>query len=460
MNAQLPAIHLSARLLTVIGIVAAAVITPMFFGGILTHAQQITFGIFLLAALLWLTEVIPPFATAITIIVLQVFLLGRPGGPLELEEEGLTGSYQIFINPVASPVIVLFFGGFVLAAAAGKYGMDRLLARHLLKPFSGHPRKLLLGVILVTAVFSMFMSNTATAVMMLAILSPFLAAMAPGDPFRKGLTFGVAFAANLGGMGTLIGTPPNAVAASILGSMGYSVSFIGWMLVGVPLTAVMLTLLWVLLMVRFPAAGELNTVPDFGQVAPSRSLTIVLGTFGVTVLLWMTEPLHGMPAPVVALVPVLVFTTCGILTAADLKRLDWDVLLLVAGGLSLGVALQHSGLSARVVELLPLAGVPPFFVAAALVLGAMVLSNFMSNTSAANILIPMAATLGVFSPMAGAMLVAFAASMAMSLPISTPPNAVAYGKGVLTTRDLVRTGTLVSCMGYAVLLGLFWILAR
>jgi len=445
--------------ITFVSVVAIALVVPWLCEGWLDQAQQITLGIFLLAAGLWVSEIIPPFATAITVIILQVFFLGRPGGPLGLAEHGLTTSYQIFINPIASPVIILFFGGFVLAAAASKYGVDRLIAGLLLRRMSDSSGKLLAGVIGITAAFSMFMSNTATAVMMFAILSPILAGLATGDPMRKGLCLAVAFAANLGGMGTLIGSPPNAVAASVLASMGMPISFLGWMIVGVPVTFCMLILLWVVLNSMYRSPGEMPTISAASEVRATTNLWLVGATFLVTVLLWMCEPLHAMPAPVVALVPILVFTTTGVLTAADLKRLDWDVLLLVAGGLSLGVSLQQSGLSTKLVELVPVEAMPVFLLAGSVMVVTTVLSNFMSNTSAANIMIPLVVTMGTFSPVYGAIVVAMSASLAMSLPISTPPNAVAYGRGMLATADMVRTGTIITVLGLGVVGGILWLMS-
>jgi sodium-dependent dicarboxylate transporter 2/3/5 len=440
----------------VLSVAAMAAAVPAVFSDTLDWAQQITLGIFLFAAGLWVTEVIPPFATAVSVIILQVFLLGRPGGPLNLDEHGITTSYQIFINPVASPVIILFFGGFILAAAAGKSGLDRVVAGVFLRRVAKGPGWLLAGVMGVTAVFSMFMSNTATAVMMFAILAPMLASLHERDPFRKGLCLAVAFAANIGGMGTLIGSPPNAVAASVLASMGIPVSFLGWMLFGVPVMSAMLVILWCVLRYSFPLQGAIPLVAPPRKGAISPSLIVVSTTFALTIGLWMTEPLHEMPAPVVALVPILVFTTTGLLTAEDLKKLDWDVLLLVAGGLSLGVSLQQSGLSEKIASTLHTGGLPPFLLLAGFMAGTSLLSNFMSNTSAANIMIPLAVAVSTLPPFLGAIVVAMSASLAMSLPISTPPNALAYGRGVLTTADLIRTGTLITIIGLAIVIAFFW----
>lgn len=419
----------------------------------LTINQRFMLGIFVGAAGLWATEAIPPFATAILVIVLQVYLLGLSDGPLATP-------YQVFINPIASPVLVLFFGGFVLAMGATKHGLDQRMASAFLRPFGRRPSVVLLGIILVTALFSMFMSNTATTAMMIAIMAPFYRKFGEQKPFTKALVLAVPFAANIGGIGTVIGTPPNAVAASILSGMGHPISFIHWMAIGVPVAFVLLLVLWRLLLFLYPPDIK-QLEMNFGtHLAVGPRLLIVTGTFTLTVLLWMTEPLHSVPAAVAAMLPVTVFTVSGITTAKDLKTLDWDVLILVAGGLSLGVGMERTGLSTMLVELLPFGVLP--FVLLVVVFGAVtiLLSNFMSNTSAANLLIPIAVAIAVWSPLVGAVAVALAASLAMSLPVSTPPNAIAYATGRIQTKDLALTGSLISVVGLAVVTGAVLALMR
>ncbi|TFG94889.1 MAG: dihydroorotate dehydrogenase, partial [Calditrichales bacterium] len=182
----------------------------------LTEASRICMMIFIGAAGLWITEAIPPFATAVVVVVLNVYLLGQPGGPLGFDGSAVSESYQIFLNPIASPILVLFFGVFIMAMAATKHGLDLKLAKTFIRPFGTKPKMVLLGVILTTALFSMFMSNTATTAMMFAIFSPIFSHFEDRNAFKKALILAIPFAANIGGMGTVIGTPPNAVAASVL----------------------------------------------------------------------------------------------------------------------------------------------------------------------------------------------------------------------------------------------------
>jgi len=425
----------------------------------LTEGSRRCLMIFVGAAGFWTTEVIPPFATATMVIVLSIYLLGWPGGPLGFDNGSVDHSYRIFLNPIASPVLVLFFGGLLMAVAAAKHGFDVRLAKAFLRPFGTHPRKVLLGVIMITALFSMFMSNTATTAMMVAILAPLFKHFEGRDPFKKALVLAVPFAANIGGIGTIIGTPPNAVAASVLREVGHPVSFITWMLIGVPLALVMLLVLWLLLIKVFKPRSDHFEVLFPENLALTWDLVIVVATFITTVGLWLTQPLHGIPSGVVALVPVMVFSVFGIINYQDLKKLEWDVLILIAGGLTLGVAMKASGLSNVFVGVITAGGLSPTALLIVLIGFSIIISNFMSNTSAANLLIPIVISLGVISPTVGAIAVAFACSLAMSLPISTPPNAIAFATHTVTTRDMAKYGTVVSVVGF-VLVVLVMLLLR
>ena len=410
--------------------------------------------IFVMAATLWVTELIPPYATAIMVIVLCVYLLGHPDTSGEAEAARIS-SYRIFLNPIASPILVLFFGGFVLARGASKHGFDSQLARAFITPFGTRPKMVLLGVILTTGLFSMFMSNTATTAMMIAILNPFFLHLEERGNLRKMLVLAVPFAANIGGMGTVIGTPPNAVAASVLATLGYPISFLRWMMFGVPVVAILLLVLWRVLLVMFPPREERLEITFPDQLVITPGLAIVVITFTLTILMWLSEPLHHIPSAVVAMLPIAVFTAFGIIDRNDLKRLDWDVLILVAGGMTLGIAINASGLSHVLVQQIPFERIPSALIIVAVALLTVLISNFMSHTSGANVLIPIVTAITAVSPVLGALVVAFAASMAMSLPISTPPNAIAFATRAVTTRDLIKYGTIVSACGIVLILLLF-----
>ncbi len=410
-------------------------------------------GIFVLAALLWLTEAMPLFATSLLVIGLQVVLLANPGGWPGLGFASGSGpGYRQVLAAAADPVLVLFFGGFLLARAATKEGLDQAMSALLLRPFGGGPRAVLLGLILATALFSMWMSNTATTAMMMTLLTPLLAQLPPREPFRKGLVLAVPMAANIGGMGTPIASPPNAVAVGFLQKAGLEIGFLEWMLAAVPLMLLMLLFLWVLLCRFFqPATTGLRLKVSAGSL--NRRGWFVVGVFTGTVLLWVTEQWHGLPAAVVALLPAVAFTATGLLQRDDLNRIEWNILILIAGGISLGAGMQTSGLDQQLVKWLPAGGTSGMWLLAALVLATIGLSTFMSNTAAANLLLPIAFTSVAAAGGEGlpatqaALSIALAASLSMALPISTPPNAVAYASGEFTTGDLMRVGAIIGVAG-------------
>jgi len=441
------------RLIVILGLTFGAYYIPL--PG-LEEGSRICLMIFVGAAALWTTETIPPFATAIMVIVLSVFLLGQPDGPLGFDSSG----YEVFINPVASPVLVLFFGGFVLAMGATKHGLDVRMARAFIKPFGTHPRMVLLGIILTTGVFSMFMSNTATTAMMIAIMTPLFKYFEGRHAFKNAMVLAIPFAANIGGIGTIIGTPPNAVAASVMAGLGHPISFFKWMMIGVPFAGLMMIALWMILIKSFKLRSDHFEVMFPEQLEVTWDLLVVVITFGVTVTLWITEPLHGLPAAVSALLPVMVFTVFGILDRHDLKRLDWDVLILVAGGLTLGVAMKVSGLSDVLVQQLQFLHLGSVALLIIIIMFSILISNFMSNTSAANLLIPIVTALAAINPIVGAMGVAFACSLSMCLPISTPPNAIAFATQEIETRVMVKYGAIVSAIGVVLVVGMVFLLIQ
>ncbi len=407
-------------------------------------------GIFVVAALLWVSEALPLFATGLVIVGLEIILLGNPGGWPGLGYEAApTPSYQEFLAPAADPILVLFFGGFLLARACVKEGVDRTLAGVILRVFQGRPGLVMLGLMLVTALFSMWMSNTAATAMMITLVTPMVTQIPEGDPIRKGLVLAVPFAANVGGMGTPIASPPNAVAVGFLSSAGYEVSFLQWMLIAIPLTIGMLGVTWgVLWWLYPPASGGLTLQAEHRSLG--RRGIFVLAILGLTIALWLTDRWHGLPTAVVALLPAIAFTATGVLDQADVDSLEWDILILIGGGLALGVGMQKTGLDQILVEAVPLSGP---FVLAGFVGATVFTSTFMSNTAAANLLIPIGVSFA--SPMAAgsgggpiqiALSIALAASLSMVLPVSTPPNAIAYASGELDTSDFVRAGGLLGLL--------------
>jgi len=425
----------------------------------LTLIQHRLLAIFLLAALLWVLEPVPVFATSILIIALELVMISNKGlhlfrTPPSGHDLGELMNYKDIFSAFSSPIIILFMGGFALAIAASKYELDNNLARVLLKPFGKQPKFIMLGLMLITAVFSMFMSNTATTVMMLALLGPIVASAPRGDLGIKALVLCIPIAANTGGIATPIGTPPNAIALQYLTGEN-SIDFLTWMMMGLPFVIIQLTLAWFLLQKLFPSSQDEMVLKLEGSFRKSWRAIVVYATFAGTILLWMTTKLHGMNTYVVSIIPLAVFTLTGIMGKEELKQINWDVLWLVAGGIAIGIGLDKTGLAKALAHAIDYESLSPFAVVITLSLVCWLMANFMSNTATANLLMPIAAAIGAsmetLSSIGGIqgllVVVAFSASLGMILPVSTPPNSLAYSTGLIESKDMAKTGIIIGVVG-------------
>jgi solute carrier family 13 (sodium-dependent dicarboxylate transporter), member 2/3/5 len=423
----------------------------------LGEAGRWALAIVLLGAGLWITEAIPAFAVALLVIGLQIIVLGREGGVLAAA--GDSKAWEAYVRPWASPPMWLFFGGLVLARAAERTGLDREVASRVIAWSDGRPSRLLPAVMALAFGFSMFMSNTATAAMMLAMLRPALAALPEGSRTARALLLGLACAANLGGMATIIGTPPNAIAAALLEDSA-KVDFLRWSLLAAPPALLLFGVLWAVLAwplraergARLALSPASEAASEAGRVRRwQRHATLVV--FLLTVVLWMSGAWHGASTGVVSFVPIVALSMMGVIRRQDIRAIDWDVLILLAGGLSLGVGIEQSGLAEWLAGRVGGAELPAWQAALALAGLAALVSNLMSNTAAANILLPV--TLVIARAMGGGpgaeaaflVPVALACSTAMALPISTPPNAIVYASGRLRGTDYLLPGLLMLVIG-------------
>lgn len=418
----------------------------------LSEAGERVLGIFLMAVVLWVTEAIPLFATAALIIFLQILLISDQAIWSLPQGDPIT-AYADFFATLAHPVLMLFLGGFFLAEGANKYALDRTLARVLLRPFGRRPASIALGIMLITAAFSMFMSNTATTATMLAVVLPVIATFEPTDRFRAGLVLAVPIAANVGGIGTPVGTPPNAIAVGSLADAGIDISFAKWMGLAVPLVVVLLVVAWQVIVRLFPTSREEVEIDIEGDFDRSPGALVLYAVFALTIGLWLTEPLHGITSSVVGFVPVVVLLVTGVFGSRDLQAMPWHVLWLVAGGIALGIGVTASGLDQWIIDQVSWEGLAAGILAGALALTALLMSTVISNSAAANLLIPIGLTLALspavdVDPVAAGFFIAVGASLAMALPVSTPPNAIAYSAGTVSTRDLAVVGGIVGAIGW------------
>lgn len=450
------------KLFTFLGIIAVTAIVwnlPIDTFGIdgLTVIQQRIIAIFVFATLSWITEAVPSWATSLAIITVMCLTVSNNSLAMFKGEENevfgtLLKSKEIMAT-FANPVIILFLGGFILAIAATKSGLDVLLARNLIKPFGRKSENVLLGFLLITGVFSMFVSNTATAAMMLTFLTPVFAALPPNGKGRIALTMSIPVAANLGGMATPIGTPPNAIALQALNNpdgLNMGISFGSWMMLMFPLVIVLMFISWRIILKFFPFTQKTIELEIKGHIHSGWRMWVVSGTFIITILLWLIPgKITGMDSNTVAMVPMGIFAITGVITGKDLQEINWSVIWMVAGGFALGLGMNGSGLADRAIESIPFKEFSPVII---LILSGLIcyfLSNFISNTATAALLVPilnvvcagMGDTLDAIGGTATILIgIAIAASSAMCLPISTPPNAIAYSTGLIKQNDMLKVG--------------------
>ena len=420
----------------------------------LSPAGHRMLSIFFLAIVFWLAEVVPMFATAVLIILLEILFLSNKGIFIPHCNPAVFTPvpYKKLLAALADPVIILFMGGFFLADGATKYRMDRNLARVMLKPFGTRPSMIILGFMLITAIFSMFMSNTATTATFMAVMLPVMAGLPKGDRLRIALPLCIPIAANIGGIGTPIGTPPNAIALGALAKASPDgnapIAFIQWMTGAVPLMLIFLTVAFIVLNLLFKSDTKHIKIELDGSFDKSPQAFIFYATFAGTVILWMTEALHGINSNIVGFIPIVVLSCTRVMGISDLKNLEWHVLWLVAGGISLGIGIGATGMGEWFVGLFDWTHMTPFVLVSMLTLASLICSTFISNSATTNLLVPIALSLTIseavpLSPVAAAVFIAVGSSMAMALPISTPPNAIAYACGEISARNMAITGSII-----------------
>lgn len=414
-----------------------------------TPAMEYVFFLLILAVGLWVTEAIPPFAVGIFIIAFLVFTLGSE---YFMEVPMDPGRY---VGTWTSDVIWLLLGGFFLAEAMHQVQLDRTLFLFTIKRFGKDPNRLLLGLMMMTAVASMVMSNTATATMMISSILPLAKRLGKSAPMTRSLLIGIPAAASVGGIGTIIGSTPNAIAVGALASVGINISFLTWMMFGVPLAFLLVWSFWYFLRKRYPpevTSLDLTFLEtEQRERVPKRQKRIVIGTLAGTILLWSTEGLHGIPLAASSALPIVILTLTRIISADEVRKLPWDTLMLVAGGLALGRAIVDVGLAVIFIETIETLNLPILVLALLFGYITLAMSNVMSNTAAASILIPISLGLVGIYQISVPVSVALCAACALLLPVSTPPNAIAYSTNLLDQKDFRISGLYFIAVGPVVI---------
>ena len=415
--------------------------------GVEPERVRLGLAILLVIGTLWLTEALPLAVTA-----LLVPLLATLTGVLDVR-----AAFASF----AHPLIFLFLAGFGLAAALSARDLDRWLAEQVVRGFRGDFRRSAFGLFSVSAGLSMWVSNTATVALLLPVALGLLAdvrrASGEGAATRAApfVLLGIAYSASVGGIGTVIGSPPNAIAAAALG-----LSFVDWLGMALPFVAVLLPVLF-LLLARLAPPGPVAPLetPAAGSFPFDRARVATLAIFGLALVGWLaSRPLSaalGIEADfdtVVALAALVALVAFGLVSWKDVEHtVDWSVLLLFGGGLALSVVLGESGAGRYLAhQLSAVTQALPFFLLVASAVGFLVfLTEVSSNTATAALFVPLllatARELGA-APAALVVPAAIACSCAFMLPVATPPNAIVFGSGRVTQRQMMRVGVVLNAV--------------
>ena len=400
-------------------------------------------ALFVLIGGLWMTQALHLSVTALLVPVLAVL-----AGLMDL---------RTALAPFAHPVIFLFLGSFALAAALQQQGLDRALARMMLRAAAGRRRRAVILLFVLTAALSMWISNTATAAMMLPLAVALLGPAGRADPVHAReqafVLLGVAYSASIGGIGTLVGSPPNAIAAAQAG-----IGFAQWLAFGLPLVCLLLPLMIVMLhvLLRPPLDGH-TSLPHSDALAWTPARRWTLGVFVFAAVGWVAgAPLGralGIGADidsVVALVAIVALVAGGAIDWPQVEhRAHWGVLLLFGGGLALSEVMATSGASRYLADtfVASVQGVPPCVLVVAVVAFVVFLTELVSNTASAALLVPVfmgvASALGL-PPVMLAAAIAASASCAFMLPVATPPNAIVHATELVPQSTMMRCGLVLN----------------
>ena len=417
--------------------------------------SQAALMILAVVAILWFSEGISLVATSILIPVLIV--LTEIAAP------------RTAFAPFFHPAVVLIFGGFLIGRALSKYELDKRLALMILSKSSGSGSGLLITVMSVTAFLSMWISNTASAAIMIPIAIAVISRIRSGETrskYGKALVLGVAYSATIGGVASLVGSPPNPLAATYINSfLGTEFTFMSWIPFGLPVVLIMLPIIWQWLMFRFKLPRDVEEMSELKEVSEREYLKLgpmnaqqklVVVVFVTVVALWLTEGVHGISSSIVAVMGGLSLLGLRLLDEKDVSsEINWSSLLILGSGIALGNAMISTGLSSFLAFQMTALGVLPAMLVVVVVGGiAVLLTMVASNTGAAVILIPIAIPLAVglgIDPMLLIMVIAIGVSMDFALPTGTPPSTIAYSTGEVEMDEMITTGLVLDLIAVLVL---------
>jgi len=422
---------------------------------------KISTALLFAVATLWLTELVPLSAGALAIPVIIVI-------------SAVTDASTVF-QPFFHPIVILFFAGFLLAEGMRRTGIDRWIALNILRRTSLKPAFLMLTMMVLTALLSMWMSNTASVAIIIPIALVVMKRIPDnvGDKsFHRALILGVAYAATVGGIGSAIGTPANILAMTYLNEFTETyMSFIDWFAYGIPIVILMLPVIWLFLIlafrVKFHHVGQhlshdsyVEELKQMGGLNKDQQFIILV--FIAIMGLWLTERFHHIHASIVALAGVLFLFFSKTIKKDDLNKINWDALLTFGGGLALGNMLVLTGVSDWIaLHLMGLRGLPPLLVVFSVASLTLLIGAFISNTACAAMLIPLAIPLAQIihlDPRLLVAVIAIASSIDFALVVGTPPTMLAYSTGFFQVKDIFKRGVVLDLIGILVLsFGVVWI---
>lgn len=428
---------MSRKVMSLVFISLAAFFVYLFAPASLAYQGRVVLAVLFVAAALWLSEVLPLFITSFIV----AFLLIVWGG---------FGTAEIF-RPFFDPIIVLFLGGFILARAFSKYRLDQLISQRILHVVGEKTSLIVLALMALSAILSMWMSNTASAALLLPISTEILltSQVREDDPLWKRFPLAVAYAATLGGLGTLIGSPPNALAQRFLSDVGIELSFLQWMIYMVPLVLLLLPVLLVVLTLLFQSDVKVLRVRHRDLPRLDVKAKFVAAITVLCMFLWLTSKQTGLSSYVVALIPIIIFFTFEILDEDDLKVLHWETLILFGGGITLGEAVSAAGVDAFIANSLAglITGLPSLVLLIVIGFAGLIMTIIASNTGAAVLMMPivigLARQLGL-DPLPIVLVTTCGVSLDFILPVGTPPSALAYSTGHIQTKEMARAGLVLT----------------